>query len=545
MSEKKKKGIAVFLYAAYAVFLTLLLIFGAKAASLAYKIVKGQLDRVHISDVIPSVGEDEQLLAGKVHYIDYVSHGNFRGDDGLKFESLDPDHLTVTGRGRLKASVDFEGDSFVGRVKVTSKYDTKFEKILSFTFIKKYPDKFSCYLYVRGYKQNSKILYLGIPVYVFSHVDKDVEYNVKDYEIIYDEEYFEIAEDGAFIPIKVSEEKLSFKIVYDNGAKEIREFTIAEPPTITEFDDVYFDKLPSSEFVGKPGDSIDVTIMKDGKAVPTLYTVTYEDGEEIVHNKKTGNPQFRTAGDKQVTFTLPNGFSKTVTIKIESGLRLPTLTDKSASETHRIEILDTEVRTFNATFPSGTIYKDMTFEYDKSIISVDVSGQSFTVTPKSIGTATLKLVIDDGSSRVEDVYTVEVVRNKNIVAVIWRNVQIFVSKVLGHMSLFACLAVLAMNLFKYCYILDPFARLITYLLMGLPFAAITEYAQTFIPGRSGRVQDVLIDMAGFIVGTLLVILYRLLRDKIKLAHENREKAIMRKRRKGIKARENLRSKRKV
>ena len=43
---------------------------------------------------------------------------------------------------------------------------------------------------------------------------------------------------------------------------------------------------------------------------------------------------------------------------------------------------------------------------------------------------------------------------------------------------------------------------------GLLAAAADEYLQTFIPGRSGQLSDVLLDMLGVIVGAGLVLLLR-------------------------------------
>ena len=546
MNEKKQKRWAFFLYFAYAISLTLLLIFGKNVAHWAQSIVRAQLEKVHITDVVPSVTEDEELLAGKLHYIDYASYGDIRGDDGLVFESLDPEYLTVSGRGRLKASADFEGDVFKGRVRVTSEYDDKFEKIFTFTFVKKYPEKFCCAFFVRGYAHSSKTIYVGIPVYVFSHIEDGVSYNVRDYEILYDEEYFERADDGAFIPVKTSSEKMSFTVRYANGATDAStEFVIEEAPVVTEFEDVYLDGVPASEYVGSTGEGIIVTLVgKDGKAVPTVFTVTYEEGEKVVHSAAS-HPIFKTPGDKQVTYTLPNGFSKTITIKIRNELVLPTVTDKAVSDSHVINMLDTDVRTVNVTFPSSAPYKKITLEYDEDMMSISKSGLSFVITPKKHGTSTLKIVVDDGFSRVEDVYTVEIEKNNDIIAVIWKNVSVFVSKVLGHITLFACLAVLAMNMFRFVYILNPVKRFIAYLFAALPYAAITEYAQTFIPGRSGRVQDVLIDMVGFLLGTLVVLIARSVSGGVTSVAKGIELSSDSKRRKGRRLADSLKTKKKT
>ena len=41
------------------------------------------------------------------------------------------------------------------------------------------------------------------------------------------------------------------------------------------------------------------------------------------------------------------------------------------------------------------------------------------------------------------------------------------------------------------------------LMTSLPLAFLTEYIQSFIPGRNPTINDVLIDMSGFLIGSLI------------------------------------------
>ena len=91
----------------------------------------------------------------------------------------------------------------------------------------------------------------------------------------------------------------------------------------------------------------------------------------------------------------------------------------------------------------------------------------------------------------------------------------FVSKVLGHLSLFALFAFFAMNMFKFVPIRGRLKRFAAYTMIGLPIAALTEFVQYFIPGRISRVEDIMIDMLGFYFGTLMILLYRAVLCEIK------------------------------
>ena len=220
MTLRNKKKISIALYLLYAIFVTLFITYGTKVASEVKAVVQAILDRAEITDVTVSVSEDDVLMAGKYHYVTYTSYGDIRGDDGLEFESLDPEHLTVSGRGRLLASADFEGEFLLAKVRITSKFDDDFEKIVTFKFTKKYPDDFQCAYFVKGEGHSVETLYVGVPVYAFSYVPGGWStYNVKTYDLIYDERYFDKREDGALIPkaATLDGEQLSFAVRYDNG----------------------------------------------------------------------------------------------------------------------------------------------------------------------------------------------------------------------------------------------------------------------------------------------------------------------------------------
>ena len=527
LNLRKKKRIAVLLYAAYATFLTLLIIFGGDVSRAVATFVQNTLDRVNITDVVTSVKEDDVLMAGKYHYVTYTSYGDIRGDDGLEFESLTPEYLSVSDRGRLLASADFEGEFLIASVKITSKYDDDFEKIVSFKFTKKYPDEFQCAYFVKGQGHAVKTLYVGVPVYAFSYVPAGSStYNVKTYDLIYDERYFDKREDGALIPKAPTPEgeKLSFTVRYDNGAyDESSKFVIAQRAAEPDsFDTI---KLGNSlvspeEFVAIRGYGFILLVEKDGENIPVDYTMTHNG--KTVSRTDAGHPYFNSAGDKEVTITLPNGFSKSFTIKVRNSISIPYVTDAAVKESHHIKMLDTDVMTYNVKYNTSPItYEYMKFEYDESMVKITTTGRSFTITPKSHGTTTFKLVMDDGYTRLEDTYTLEIEENKDILAIIWKDVSLYVSKVIGHVGLFACLAIVSMYMFRYVYIIDPKARFSAYVMTALPIAAITEIAQLFIPGRFGRVQDVIIDMTGFFLGTAFAIVLNWIIEGI--MHRNAKK----------------------
>ena len=514
---KNRKKFAALLYFGYALALTLVLILGREVSARLIYELEVYFSHKEISDVTVDISESTELLAGKYYYPKYLPEGDFRGSAGLRYESLDPEHLTVDDSGRLLADLDFEGDVLNARVRITSAYDDDFEKVCTFRFVKRYPDDFSISYFVKSYGRNTDNLYVGVPVFVFANVKSTYEYNVKTYELVYDKEYFTEGPQGSLIPIKATEEgqTLSFAIEYANGARtETKELSVIAAPEITDFDEIRFNGESAEGYVGKRNKDIEVTLYKDGKCIPTDYTITLKKTMDAKRDGK-GGMTFLSSGEKVMTVTLPSGYSRTVRFVIENEMSLPILKDSSVNETHVIDILDTEVKTFYFDYDGNVSFDDITFESDSEIIRVSNDKRSFTVKAREVGTARVKLILDDEYTRLEDEFTVNVERDMRIMSLISKNVSTFVTKIMGHLTLFALLGLFAMNWFKFVRTDGMLKRVLISPLMALPVAVITEAVQYFIPGRIAKVRDVLIDMTGFYIGVVIIILYRLIVSLIK------------------------------
>lgn len=523
---KNKKTLAIILYAVYAVALVLIITFASSLSSgIIYKL-EVMFSKKNITDVTVDISSDTELLAGRYYYPQYTPVGSFTGSPGMRYTSLDPEYLTVGDGGKICASTDFEGDTFYGRVKVASAYCESLEKIITFKFVKKYPENFSVSYTVKGLAKEVSELTVGVPVYVFSRISSDSDYNMSDYTLIYDKEYFAEGEQGSLVPIKSTEDGtlLAFSIEYGNGAiASSKSFTIAEKPLADEFDEVLLNGVPADEFVGERGKSISVTLLNGGEEIATDYAMSL-DMKGDANRDGRGGMYFLTVGDKGLTITLPSGFSKTVYPKIRNTISRPILKNEEQEKTHTINLLVSEYKTVSFYFDKNVGYDTVEYEFDREMMRLSSSDRSFTIKPKKAGTTTVKLTIDDGYTRVSEEYTVHIKRNWNPVYLISSNVSGFVSKVLGHMTLFIVLAFLSMNLFKYVNVTGRVKRFAIYTLTALPVASLTEFIQFFIPNRNSTLSDVLVDMLGFYLATLLIIAGRCVRAGIdKVMPKNKKK----------------------
>ena len=92
-----------------------------------------------------------------------------------------------------------------------------------------------------------------------------------------------------------------------------------------------------------------------------------------------------------------------------------------------------------------------------------------------------------------------------------------VRKLIGHFSLFLVDGIFV-SLTAYCYSLLKakcpwWWNVISTLEVGLSIAVLSEFIQLFIPGRVGSVTDVLIDMCGYLIAMLIILIIFLIKHQ--------------------------------
>lgn len=85
----------------------------------------------------------------------------------------------------------------------------------------------------------------------------------------------------------------------------------------------------------------------------------------------------------------------------------------------------------------------------------------------------------------------------------------------AHFSIYAMLGLLMMNFMLTIENKKMYKRVIIALMFCFIYSITDEFHQTFIPGRSGEIRDVLIDTSGAIVGILFTIAVMMIIKRIK------------------------------
>jgi hypothetical protein len=203
----------------------------------------------------------------------------------------------------------------------------------------------------------------------------------------------------------------------------------------------------------------------------------------------------------------------TVYPKIRNVISAPVLSETEFEQSGVITLFESEYKTVSFRFDGNVTYSEVSYEFDSEMMRFASTPRSFTIKPNARGTTVIRMTVDDGYTRVTREYTVHIKADLRPLYLISRDVSNFVSKVLGHATFFMVLAFFAMNMFKYYDIKKKPLRLLLYSSTGLSVALLTELIQLFMPSRHSQLSDVLIDMLGFSIGTLIVILVRYVRSR--------------------------------
>ena len=127
-----------------------------------------------------------------------------------------------------------------------------------------------------------------------------------------------------------------------------------------------------------------------------------------------------------------------------------------------------------------------------------------------LGETKLKIYLDDGYSHVERSFTVRVTGGKTtfdkVAYNVTKNLYTILAKTLGHMAMFAILAPICIIFAKTFEFDMAWQEVMLVLVLSIPLACLTEFLQSFVPGRYPTINDVLIDMSGFLIGSLLTLL---------------------------------------
>ena len=504
------KIVAIILFIISIVMVPWLILDGSKFAYDLLEKATRAIEYKEIDRVALSIDVDEPLLAGKTISIRYVAK-NADGETvqapGLQFKSLDKDILSVTSQGSVKATMAFEGEELTASYQITSLHNSSFKQIVTLRFIKVYPDDFTVHYYSLGLGGNAKTLYVGAPISMYANV-KTKNYNVETYEILYDETYFTYdADTKKLTPICATPvgETLKLGIRYVNGNTEYSpEFSIAPiEQAPSEFDEVWVGNRVLNNYDGLIGDiKGEVKLYKDGKRVYMPFKIALRDADGKIPYVSLS---YTKPGEKQVTITMYDGYSQTLTFHLHNIISLPTIT-LPLDENGTLHLKQYETKHYSIKFENeDQTYFKIKSSTGKGIVRIEVDEDTLTLYANAPGETTVTLYIDDGEQRVETSFRVEIEANGSLAEWIKHN-ETEVKPKIGHFGLFMFYGFVVFNLFCKFRVKNKDKLVLLHAATAWPMAFYTEIMQLFMDGRSSRLSDVGIDLLGFYLGTLIAFL---------------------------------------
>lgn len=531
-----KKKLSMILFVSWSVLVVLILTFGTTVAGMITKfatnIIHSQFQKLTDVEVFL---EDEYIIE-ESYRLEYITYPENNYDKEIVFTSLTPEIFTIKD-GEIITGLRTNQDKTVGKLLITSNKYPNFKKEVEINFTKVYPDKVDFMIFDKHQKDIPyNKLYIGMNYYLYSYMQLNNDSNAiiteNSYEFIYDENYFTYVEDGTngiYLKTKVDGYQIgdtfdpintTIQMKYNGKIVKSYDVTINPLEKVDSFDKImlsYVDdniEITDDIFVD---DNYFIRIYQENqeKIIPYVLETSDEDIMEIKQNLL----MFHKAGNVKLTITLENGFQKEYNILVRNHLVEPKISNLKYNEEGKGILLTESNNAILIKFDKEAKYQEWSYELitDLEKVATEQQKDKLIISSMNTGSAKLKIIVDDGFEEpIIKVIDLIIIQNPHGKSRISKVFGLILGKVAGHFSFFILQAILAFWMMYYYKGKKQWLNVIIFLSFGLFIASLTEFIQLFIPGRSGRIIDVLLDMSGYLLGTLVAYLIYLLIKKKKM-----------------------------
>ena len=276
-------------------------------------------------------------------------------------------------------------------------------------------------------------------------------------------------------------------------------------------------------------DKLNLKTMINNEA--TNYNLKYSySNPNVLEIDNKGNVVVKSIGVTTVkVYDTVSNIEKSLNFKVSNRILIDdkntfTISGKDVSynkETDTYSLLNGYSGKIKVNFLKESTYKVVTYKCSNN--NVLTIGKDGTITPIKKGVAKVTIICDDGmQEKIEYVITIEIKPEPVI-----KNLSQFFYKVrksLGHFGAFLVLGIF--STFTFMFYFRKWKWLFAVPLnigLGFGLGALTEYIQTFIPGRAGRWADVMIDFSGFLCSAITLTVIILCTYLIKFIISKRKK----------------------
>lgn len=219
----------------------------------------------------------------------------------------------------------------------------------------------------------------------------------------------------------------------------------------------------------------------------------------------------KKSGEVIISATSIADSNKTKSFKMNVNDVLPTNMNVNFNNIDSLEV--GKSLSFSVSFePINATNKNIIVEsMNNSVLEATSSGWNANVRAISVGSASIKITSiansDLSITKQFSVTPIQAISNEEK-----DEIGYFIRKSLGHFLAFGVSGVLV-TITLYMFLADKFKKYILIImstLIGIFVASLTEFIQLFVPGRSGTLIDILIDLGGYVLfGAILIGIYYL------------------------------------
>lgn len=480
-------------------------------------IIGFELNTTKKQDIV--LDENNKIQLNEYYFVDLWNYDN----SGLKKGSKEVSYILQDGNGN---SIINGSELVVNNIGEVSFYvHHKSTNIISELVTINICDSFNINI-----KSDKNINFVGQEYILNIENNIDKKFEQQNYVVnIFDEKGNKVTKDP--IIEKMNDGKFKIKSIYNSGKYIIEVIPIVNGKTINDLS-----KKIEINLIHKYVESIDFEFIN-----PATNEVLIINNQMKLSVNEIININFLVNNEvTKYDFNISSSDSNVVNVKnnqlipLRSGEALITIKEENTGLIKQIKMLVSNIVTIDDNCPvvfdnkeieydneqnvykikngtSSSIFLNLTEETtytnviyssnDERIVSIGSDG---TITAHKVGTALINMVCDDGEGKKVEYQITIKVNKKNLI----EDLSAFFYKVrkgLGHFAAFLVLGIFStLTYFIWFKKRDWVISLPLNFITGFYIAFLTEFIQRYVPGRSGNFNDVIIDMSGFLLSSIII-----------------------------------------
>ncbi len=536
----RMKKLSMILFIGWSITLVLILTFGVEVArkitATVSKDIYEEKNRIH--DIIMT---NLEYQIEQPYELKFQMIPDSYDIEDIEYKSLTPEIFEIEN-GQLIGK-RLSNDKNVGKILFTSKTDPKFKKEIELSFVKTYPT--DCNITLSDSKNivNKNNVYIDNTFSLKCTLTPSTV-SEKQIRFEFDENYFDLVSTTSTnisLKPKYSDKKIgdyfepiktNIKVIVNEKLIKVQEIIINPIVDANEFESVKFLSgsylnidSPNQVYVNQ---SFYFELYGSVNKLITPFEIITDNPDMVKIDKD--NIKFLKVGKVNITVKLKNGFSKTYLFNVcekvtppnsddtpkPNVVIPPSISSNNFNEQGELVIRYEAYGKVLITFPENSKFTEYTYTIDGALAQTSLDEPNkITFYGGKLGTFNLTITVLTDTNPIVLNYVVKVIENENALSTISQEFAKFLAKVLGHMSFFVLQGILAIFMICHYKSKEKWLNFFIVAISGIFTAWVSEFVQFFIPGRFCSIDDIIVDLSGYIFGIIIALLSIIIVKKLK------------------------------